>query len=88
MHNIIDNYSFWWLSSTRAAAGPHFVQGDAGRRLRGENSVSLGVRINVVLSDDAEFSSKRIGTVELESEHLNDYGGNQVYNIWDLKKID
>lgn len=88
LHNIIDNYSFWWLSSTRAAAGLHFVQGDAGRRLRGGNSVSLGVRINVVLSDDAEFSSKRIGTVELESEHFNDYGGNQVYNIWDLKKID
>ena len=85
LHNIIDNYSFWWLSSTRAAAGPHFVQGDIERRLRGGNDVTLGIRINVILSKDAKFSKDRVGTIELTSEHLDDYGGNQVYNIWDLK---
>ena len=87
LHNIIDNYSFWWLSSTRAAAGPHFVQGDEGRRLRGGNSVALGVRINVVLSSNAKFIPNKVGTVELTSEHLTGYDGNQVYNVWDLKTI-
>ena len=85
LHNIIDNYSFWWLASTRAAAGPHFVQGDSDRRLRGGNEVTLGIRINIVLSDEAKFSSERVGIIELESEHLNDYGGNQTYNVWNLK---
>lgn len=88
LHNIIDNYSFWYLSSTRASAGPYFVQGDSGRRLRGGNSVALGVRINIILSADAKFSTTRIGTIKLRSEHLDDYGGDQIYNVWDLKTIE
>jgi len=87
LHNIIDNYSFWWLASTRSYQGPHFVQGDDDRRLRGGNSVVLGIRVNVVLSNLAQFSSERVGTIELTSEHFDGYGGNQFYNVWDLKRI-
>ena len=87
LHNIIDNYSFWWLSTARAAAGPHFVQGDSGRRLRGGNSVAVGIRVMVVLSSDITFSEKRVDTIELTSQaHMSEeYGGNQTYNVWNIK---
>lgn len=88
LHNIIDNYSFWYLSSTKASAGPYFVQGDEGRRLRGGNSVALGVRINIVLSQNAKFSSTRVGTIKLKSDHFDGYGGDQTYNVWDLETLE
>jgi len=86
LHNIVDNYSFWWLSTARSDAGPLFVQGDTGRRLRGANGVALGIRIMIELSPEAIFYFKPTDTIEITSEaHLNEaYGGNQVYNVWNF----
>ena len=91
LHNVIDNYSFWWLSTNRdnkgISAGLHFVQGDVDRRLRGGGSVTLGIRVMVELSPDVLVTSERVGTIELTSEaHMNaTYGGNQTYNCWKIK---
>ncbi len=90
--NLIDNYSNYWLANASSTTSEHYLM------YRVVNSTSVdkaqvfknvgnayGIRPLVTLSTEALFSSTRAGTKTLTGGNMDKYGGNQTYNVWNLK---
>ena len=76
--SLIDNYSYYWLSSAGNGysvfnVNPYF------RNVGGGNGVK-GVRVQVSLSSDVKFSEENSGTKTVESR-----GEEYTYNVWDIE---
>ena len=83
--NMVDNYSYYWLS---AAANP----GNLYSVISGNRSVSnitssgaFGVRVLVSLSSEVKFTAESVGTKTVTGGWTTTYGGDQTYNVWDIK---
>ena len=88
--NIVDNYSFYYFADLYANYGIKriysfnpYIRSSA---INGTtNLVAYGVRPLVTLSTEALFSSTRAGTKTLTGGNMSRFGGNQTYNVWNLK---
>ena len=86
--NLIDNYSSYWIANTPESNTDYIyrVAGTSGKSgvLRNAGD-AFGIRPLVTLSTEALFSSTRAGTKTLTGGNMSSFGGNQTYNVWNLK---
>ncbi len=76
--SLIDNYSFYWLSSARSDYYMNSV--NPSSKCVGDNSDHApGVRVLVSLSSEVKLSGEAVGTKNVESRS-NEY----TYNVWNL----
>ena len=81
--NIIDNYSYYWLGEPNTSTDMKHV--DAGQsHITNNTKYTLGVRMLVTLSSDVLFTPRRIGTKTLSSQKMENNGGKQTYNCWEI----
>ena len=76
--SMVDNYSYYWLSSADDSGRVYFVN-TGGRHVNRDNSIAYGVRLLVSLSSEVKLSEERVGTKTVTSRST-DY----TYNVWDL----
>lgn len=76
--SMIDNYSYYWLSSAYNGYDMSCVKPD-NCNVRNHYGFQYGVRLLVSLSSKVKLSEERVGTKTVTSRS-KDY----TYNIWDL----
>lgn len=79
--SLIDNYSYYWLSSAYGSNSVYDVNPN-DRRVRSLNYFAFGVRVLVSLSSDIQVEKESVGTKTITSRG-NDYNYN--YNIWNIE---
>ena len=80
--NIVENYSYYWLS---AALGSNRVYGvDPNARYVFGRNLAFGVRVLVSLSSDVLFTAEKTGTKTITGGNMDTYGGEQTYNCWEI----
>ena len=78
--SMVDNYSYYWLSSATSSPNTVYCVLPGGRRVSNDYCViASGVRLLVSLSYDVKLSEERVGTKTVTSRST-DY----TYNVWDL----
>ena len=85
--NIIDNYSFYWLFSTKTYQNisvDALHMNSTPPKLISHNRVAYGLRIIVTLESDAQFSATKVGTKTITGGNTTKYGGDQTYNVWNI----
>ncbi len=83
--NMIENYSYYWLSYAFNSYSVYSVTPNY-RYLNGNNNdLACGVRAVVSLKSNAQFTAKKTGTKTVTGGNTTTYGGNQTYNVWDIK---
>ena len=81
--NMIENYSFYFLSSAYSDLGVYSVS----TRYRYVNSSldnAIGLRAVVSLESNVQFTAIKAGTKTVTGGNTTAYGGEQTYNVWDL----
>ena len=81
--NIVDNYSFYWLSEAHDQFATYVVWPES-REVSNNCSTAYGIRMLVTLSSDVLIS--KTGTKTLTGGNMNTYGGEQTYNVWNIKQ--
>lgn len=81
--NIVDNYSFYWLCEAQDQFS-NFVTWVEEREISANCSDAYGIRMLVTLSSDVLIS--KTGTKTLTGGNMNTYGGEQTYNVWNIKQ--
>ena len=82
--NMIENYSYYWLSSARSSNRVYGVSPDY-RSVGGNSSnYAFGVRAVVTLKSNVQFTATKAGTKTVTGGNTTTYGGNQTYNVWDI----
>ena len=79
---MIDNYSYYWLSSSYLSGYVSCVN-PSGRTVGRHSGIAFGTRMLIDLSPDVKFSSERVGTKTLKDPRNTEK--NWTYNIWDIK---
>ena len=83
--NIVDNYSFYWLCEAQDQFS-NFVTWVEEREISANCSDAYGIRMLVTLSSDVLIS--KTGTKTLTGGNMNTYGGEQTYNVWNIKETE
>lgn len=78
--SLIDNYSYYWLSSAYGSSGVYNV-GPYGRCVRSGLNRAFGVRVLVSLSSEVKLSEEAVGSKTVVSR-----GNEYTYNVWNLIK--
>ncbi len=82
--NMIENYSYYWLSSANDRYSVYYVS-PYGRNVISNNNLSaFGVRVVVILESNAQFKTTKAGTKTVTGGWTTTYGGDQTYNVWDI----
>lgn len=82
--NMIENYSYYWLSDAYDSNYVYLVR-PGGRRVYVGDSFGFGVRPLVSLSSDVLFKAEKAGTKTITGGNMDKYGGEQTYNVWEIQ---
>ena len=82
--NMIENYSYYWLSSAYDSYEGYLVGPDARCAYKGHLNSAFGVRIVVSLESNVRFKETKLGTKTVTGGWTTQYGGDQTYNVWDI----
>ena len=80
--NMVDNYSFYWLSAASNATYLYHVYPNY-RYVSDGNNYAYGVRVLVSLSSEVKL--EKAGTKTVTGGWTTTYGGDQTYNVWEIK---
>ena len=80
--NMIDNYSCYWLSAAYNSYGFYLVY-PHDRSVNSNYGYAFGVRVLVSLTSEVKL--KKTGTKTVTGGWTTTYGGDQTYNVWDIK---
>ena len=81
--NMIENYSYYWLSSANLSRYVCNVN-PSGRNVYDGSSYACGVRAVVSLKSNVQFTATKAGTKTVTGGWTTQYGGDQTYNVWDI----
>ena len=82
--NMIENYSYYWLSSAYNSNYIYRVYPDY-RGVSGFYSREDGLRAVVTLESKVQFTATKAGTKTVTGGNTTEYGGEQTYNVWEIK---
>ena len=78
--SLIDNYSYYWLSSASNRISVYSVNPNFKCVYNGNDINAIGVRVLVSLTSDVKLSDKATGTKTIVSRNKE-----YIYNVWNLK---
>ena len=80
--NMVDNYSYYWLSAAYHSNSLYFVH-PLYRGVNYYNDDAFGVRVLVSLTSEVKL--EKAGTKTVTGGNTTTYGGDQTYNVWNIK---
>ena len=83
--NIVDNYSLYWYCEARDPFANYFISTER-REISANCYDAYGIRMLVTLSSDVLIS--KTGTKTLTGGNMDTYGGEQTYNVWNIKETE
>lgn len=98
--NLIDNFSFYWFGDFSVwfvrdtttmdnyDSTDMYLWNPSDEEIQWctiYNCMEVrGVRVLVTLSSDVQFKATKTGTKTLTGGNMNEFGGDQTYNVWDI----
>ena len=81
--NMVENYSYYWLSSVNGSNRVYYVL-PGNRSVSNRSDLAFGVRAVVSLKSNVQFTATKAGTKTVTGGWTTSYGGDQTYNVWDI----